>query len=668
MARIGIGIDTGGTYTDAVAYDFTSRTVLATAKALTTRNDLAIGITGALDALPREFTAAPAVIALSTTLATNACVENRMGRAKLYFFGGDHRYLQAHGEEYGLPPVDDIGVLACDSSYSEGTVGEVDWDSFMEAVDADAAGLDGIGIIELYAMRNGAVVEKRAKELAAERTGIPVVCGHELVSDLNALQRGSSTLVNASLFPTIHSFLEAIKSALAARDISAPLVIVRSDGNLMNEAFASLRPAETLLCGPAASAMGAMELARTRECVIVDMGGTTSDIAVIRGGEPVTAKDGIGIGKWKTFIQGLYIKTFGLGGDTAIHYADKDLFLEDYRVVPLCIAASEHPNLLDKLRAVMAEYPTHTRPVHEGFIRVRDIAGNARYTQFEQSFAAILANGPLPLREAALAVGKDEYTLDVSRLVRDGVVQVFGLTPTDIMHIRGEFTRYSREASELGASFVAANLGIPVEDVCARAYEEVKKRLYLNIVMALMEHEYPAGMTERHAESLRGLIMENYRRIKNGGKGFFTVDFTTALPLVGIGAPTHIFLDDVAAMLGTTAVVPEHAEVANALGAVVGRVHARSEVAVRANYMTDGINGYTVYGVDETRTFTSREEAEEFAIAKAKREAMDEAVRRGATGEVAVDYHVESQIGDTRTGSLYLGSRAVAHAVGSMRF
>ncbi|MCD8140981.1 MAG: hydantoinase/oxoprolinase family protein [Planctomycetaceae bacterium] len=668
MARIGIGIDTGGTYTDAVAYDLTGRTVLATAKALTTRHDLAVGIAGALDALPRQFTSAPAVIALSTTLATNACVENRMGRAKLYFFGGDRRYLEAHGREYGLPPADDIAVLARDSSYSEGTVGEVDWDGFTRAVDTDAAGLDGIGIIELYAMRNGACVEKRAKEIAAERTGIPVVCGHELVSDLNALQRGSSTLVNASLFPTIHAFLEAIKTALAARGIAAPLVIVRSDGNLMNESFASLRPAETLLCGPAASAMGAMELARTRECVVVDMGGTTSDIAVIRAGEPVTAKGGIGIGRWKTFIKGLSIRTFGLGGDTAIHYADTDLFLEDYRVVPLCIAASEHPGLLDRLRAVTDAYPTHTRPVHEGFVRVRDIAGNSRYSDFEQAFAASLADGPLPLREAALAVGKDEYSLDVSRLVRDGVVQVFGLTPTDIMHIRGEFTRYSREAAELGASFVAANLGVTVDEVCIRAYEEVRKRLYLNIVMALMEHEYPAGMTERHAESLRALAMENYRRIKSGGNGFVTVDFTTALPLVGIGAPTHLFLADVAAMLGTTAVVPEHAEVANALGAVVGRVHARSEVAVRANYHTDGIDHYTVYGIDETRTFTSREAAEEYAIAKAKREAAAEAVRRGAAGDVAVDFHMESHTGDTRDGSLYLGSRAIAHAVGSMQF
>lgn len=666
MARIGVGIDTGGTYTDAVAYDFEHRTVLAKAKSLTTKEDLSLGIIAALDAMPREVTADPALIALSTTLATNACVENKIGRAKLVFFGGDSRYLDVRGKVYGLPPAEDMIVLACESSYSEGTVGEVDWDGFMQALDQGAASLDGLGIIELYSMRNGAAVEKKAKELAKLKTDIPVVCGHELVNELDSLQRGASTLVNASLFPTIHAFMLAIKSALEQRNIDAPVLIVRSDGNLMNEEFAALRPAETLLCGPAASVMGAMELARTRECLVVDMGGTTTDIAVVRAGDPVTAAGGIG--KWKTFIKGLYIKTFGLGGDTAIHFAEKDLFLEDYRVVPLCIAAARHPGLLEKLHSQFAEYEHHTRALHEGFVLMRGIADAPRYNDFEKRFCAALAGGPMLLREAALAVGKDEYTLDVSRLIREGVVQQFGLTPTDIMHIKGDFTRYSAEASLAGARFVAASLDVPVEEVCHRAYEEVKKRLYLNLVMALMEHEYPKHAGAEHEATIKSLALKNYRRIRCGGKGFLTVDFTTALPLVGIGAPVHVFLDEVAAMLGTTAVIPEHSEVANALGAVVGRIHAESEVTIKPNYNTDGINGYTVYGSDLVRNFADREEAEAFALDEAKREARAEAVRRGASGDIAVNFTLEASEGNTRSGLIYLGTRAVAHAIGSVSF
>lgn len=83
--KIAIGVDTGGTYTDAVLYDFDEKKILAGAKALTTKEDLCIGIANALDALPQELFARVRMVSLSTTLATNACVENKGGNAKLIF-------------------------------------------------------------------------------------------------------------------------------------------------------------------------------------------------------------------------------------------------------------------------------------------------------------------------------------------------------------------------------------------------------------------------------------------------------------------------------------------------------------------------------------------------------------------------------------------------------
>ena len=91
--KIGIGIDTGGTYTDAVVYDFEARKILGAAKALTTREDLCLGITEALDGLPAELLSRASILSLSTTLATNACVEDKGGCARLVFFGGDRRVL-----------------------------------------------------------------------------------------------------------------------------------------------------------------------------------------------------------------------------------------------------------------------------------------------------------------------------------------------------------------------------------------------------------------------------------------------------------------------------------------------------------------------------------------------------------------------------------------------
>ena len=105
---IGIGIDTGGTYTDCVAYDFTEKKILASAKSLTTKEDLSIGIGKALDGLPSELRERTKMISLSTTLATNACVENKGGRAKLVFLGVDRRVVADVGKNYGLPDANDI--------------------------------------------------------------------------------------------------------------------------------------------------------------------------------------------------------------------------------------------------------------------------------------------------------------------------------------------------------------------------------------------------------------------------------------------------------------------------------------------------------------------------------------------------------------------------------
>ena len=123
---------------------------------------------------------------------------------------------------------------------------------------------------------------KNARELFEERSDLPVVCGHELFQELNSLQRAASTLLNARLVPVIREFLAAIRTALAARGIAAAVVIVRSDGGLMSEEFAHIRPVETLLSGPAASVLGSAQLPRQPNCVVVDMGGTTTDIALVK--------------------------------------------------------------------------------------------------------------------------------------------------------------------------------------------------------------------------------------------------------------------------------------------------------------------------------------------------------------------------------------------------
>lgn len=667
--RIGIGIDTGGTYTDAVVYNFEEKKILGTAKSLTTKEDLSVGILGALDALPRELLKEAEVVSLSTTLATNACVEDKGGRAKLAFFGGDPKIIEEFGAKFGLPPVEEIHVQESYTGFYGEIKGEPDWDFFAESVREKFKYLDGAGIIELHAMKNGAVVEKKAREILKSIYDIPVVCGHELFSEPSGLKRGASTLLNAQLFPVIEEFLDAMKTAMKQRGMDATIVIVRSDGSLMSEEFARLRPVETLLCGPAASVMGGTNLTNSKNTVIVDMGGTTTDIALVTDGSPVKAKNGVAIGKWKTFVDGIYLKTFGLGGDTAIHYNDDKVFLEDYRIIPLCVAADKYPNMIENLRNLVENVSKHTRFLHEHYMLIKDISKEERYTQEEKAFCDVLKQGPVMIREAAEAVGKDIYTLNVSRLLKEGVVQLCGLTPTDIMHIKGDFDRYDKEASYLGAQFVASNFGMTVEELCDFVYDEIKRKIYVNVVAALLENQYPDYMENGINADVERFINENYEMSKNSAdRDMLSMMFHTDYVLVGIGAPIHIFLSDVAKKMGTESVIPEHSEVANAVGAVVGNVSVTYEVEIRPSNSLEGISGYTVYTDGEPMEFEELYEAEEFAKEAAEKGAYEEAQRRGVQGNITVECQNAQQSGKIRGGTIYLGSRLIAHAVGSIGF
>lgn len=664
--KLGIGIDTGGTYTDAVIYDFESCTILGTAKSLTTKNDLTIGILGAIDGLPADLARQAQIISLSTTLATNACVEDKGGRAKLIFFGGDKQVIDKLGRQCGLPASEDICIQESYTSFSGEIQREPDWELFEKQTQSGFEDLDGVGIIEINAMRNGAVVEKQAKEKFQEKHDLPVVCGHELFSELNCLKRGAGTLLNASLFPVIREFLDAVKTALTVRDIHPEsLVIVRSDGTLMSEEFATLRPVETLLCGPAASALGCAHLADNPNSIVVDMGGTTTDIAFIKDGRAVSVTNGVSIGKWKTFVNGLYVKTFGLGGDSAVHYNNNGLYLEEFRVIPICVAAARHPGVLEQLRNL--EMRKHTRFLYEHYILIRDIEDSGKYTEEEKVFCRVLQNGPLPIMKAAAAVGKDIYTLQIKRLLKEGIVQICGLTPTDIMHIRGDFCRYNAEATRLAAEFAAFNLNTTVENLCDMVYDEVKKKLYINIVKSMLENKYPDYLKNGINADVERFILENYQSVKTGTPDpLFSTFFRTGFTLIGAGAPIRVFLDDVAAMLGTRAFIPDNHHVANALGAIVGSICATCTVEILPNTDPAKPWAYIVYGNQGSAGFKELSDAVDHAIAEAKAQAAAEAKKRGAGEHVSVTWEVNTNKAETPDLTIYLGTTVTAYATGAM--
>ena len=209
---IGIGIDTGGTYTDAVVYDLKERKVLSAGKALTTKTHLEEGIGQALDVLDQELVKQAELLALSTTLATNACVEDKGSRAKILFIGleqADQERLADVYESYGFH---DPGQLIFLDGKPEGIYKEPkepDWETFQAQAAECFGDCAAVGTVQIYPRSNGGRFEKEAEKRLKETLQIPVTTAYELFAEDDILKRGAGTLLNARLIPLIDEFLQA---------------------------------------------------------------------------------------------------------------------------------------------------------------------------------------------------------------------------------------------------------------------------------------------------------------------------------------------------------------------------------------------------------------------------------------------------------------------------
>ena len=183
--------------------------------------------------------------------------------------------------------------------------------------------LDMKGMVEALAISGYASVrnpkhEQEVKRLADEILNIPVVCAHQLTSALGFHHRTVTAVLNGRLIPIIDVLLRSAKNVLQEKRISAPIMIVKGDGTLMNESLAKQRPIETILSGPAASVIGGLALTKSKDGIVLDMGGTTTDIANVTGGKVNIKAEGAKVGGWFTRVKAVEISTFGLGGDSRI--------------------------------------------------------------------------------------------------------------------------------------------------------------------------------------------------------------------------------------------------------------------------------------------------------------------------------------------------------------
>ena len=286
--RYGLGIDAGGTYTDAVILDLTNGRVAAFAKAFTTRPDPSPGIRNVLARVSQEFLEQVRLTSLATTFATNAIVEGRGADAGLILIGYEER-------PDGIFP--NTRVLRVDGGHTvRGDERKpLDVPKLRENLGRFLDGLEAVAVTSFFSVRNSEH-ELEAARIIREARDIPVVLGHQLSMRLDAIKRATTAWWNARLIPLVRDLIRATQRVLSEMNISAHLMIVRGDGTLMSVETALERPIDTLLSGPAASILGAKFLSNVDDALVVDMGGTTTDMALLVDGRVAINPEGAQVG------------------------------------------------------------------------------------------------------------------------------------------------------------------------------------------------------------------------------------------------------------------------------------------------------------------------------------------------------------------------------------
>ena len=309
-----IGLDTGGTYTDAALLDTDQGIVLATAKALTTRDDLSVGLGAAIGKILHAFDGSPdqvSLVTLSTTLATNAVVEGVGGRVGLFMIGFDRAALERAelARAMGQDPVHFIAGGHQPDSNPQAPLDKAALQSCAAEMKSDVS---AFAIAGHFATRNPRH-EIEARDILRQITDLPVTCSHELSSSLGGPRRALTAVLNARLINLLERLIKATQNIMTHQGLSCPLMVVKGDGSLLEADFARNRPVETVLSGPAASLSGAAFLAGTKTALVADIGGTTTDIAFLHEGTPRLKADGAIVGGWQTMVEAAEIRTTGLG-------------------------------------------------------------------------------------------------------------------------------------------------------------------------------------------------------------------------------------------------------------------------------------------------------------------------------------------------------------------
>ena len=662
-----LGIDTGGTYTDAVLVD-DSKKIIAAEKSLTTRFDLSVGIGDVVGRLPGELLPAISMVSLSTTLTTNSVVEDQGAPVAVLLPG----YNEAQVRQSGLLDILPAQlVVIMDGGFD--AVGkqqqELDEAFAREAILKLMDQVSAFAISSMFGTRNAAH-EFRLKALVNELTGLPVICGYELASSLGAPRRALTAALNARMVPPIKALIASVNTILKRFQIDAPLMIVKGDGSLASLQNAIEKPIGTVLSGPAASVIGACQLSGLQNAIIADMGGTTTDIAVVSNGQPELCADGATIGDWQPMVEAVRVSSVGLGGDSEVRFGGhKGLVIGPRRVVPTCLLGHLYPEIIPKLETqlagmISARSNRFVMRLDNNTALLRQLNAT-EYAAWES-----LAHGPVELD--AIVTQNRELARALAKLKRLGLAIYSGFTPTDAVHVLGINSHWDKRAAELAANIWMRQMRFlygfgkwqadDIEFASRQVYDLVIATIRRQLIeVGLGESRFinSGAKTDSIVDLITRMVLQSADTAHDNP--LFKLEFAGDYPIVAVGAPAASYYGDVARSMNIGLHLPQHADVANAYGAVMGSVIERAQITV-----TQPQHGvFCLFSKDEPLRFdtllAARQHAEQLVFNEVEAKALSAGAKQP---QISLSYN-NVHVKDAIDGELFLESTIIATAIGA---
>ncbi|MCG8684824.1 MAG: hydantoinase/oxoprolinase family protein [Desulfobacterales bacterium] len=535
----GLGIDTGGTYTDAVILDLSTRKVVKSAKTPSTHADLGMGIGNVLKALFTDLALHPSeitTIAVSTTLATNAVIENMGARVALFVIG----------------PVKHFDLPAVSVSHIEGGhnyLGEeeknIDIEMLYDRVLYVKDNVDAYAVTAAMSIKNPAHEKVAKKALEMLDPNKPVFCSYHASTLPGIQERAATTVLNARLLPTMQSFLQGVDSTLTDLSVTNDLVVIRGDAQPMDLQKAVNHAADTFASGPAASICYGSSFSQTADAVIVDVGGTTTDISIIRNNYPVISTDGCQIGKWQTHVNAVDMYTVGCGGDSLISFKENRIEVGPKRVMPV---------------SMVPEVPDSFNFACDDILHTYLVLNEKSPCQFDDSdplITALRQKGGASFIDLKEELNLTEFGLEqkINDFFKNDLILQVGFTPTDALHALGQMNFGNHEVAAYAAQNLAKQFNLTSDQFCEAVIDAAAQKIEEAILAHVIRREL-------------GLSMSDFL-VKSKNHRFLSIDFSLKLPIIAIGAAAKKLLPAVGERLNTEVIFPDHYEVGNAIGALL---------------------------------------------------------------------------------------------------